>query len=174
MTEKRFCLQCDDGTELVHGHLDMPITVGTITGLVASVSGWHCPICGECEFDESEAQRYADTLNQLRERAAICQGQALRTARKRLHLSQRDAGLLFGGGASAFSEYERGKTQPHKSTILLLGLLEKHPELICEIRPDGGAALSTVNLKNAVDSSHPRLSRPPIRRQDRPSRRGVS
>ncbi|WP_083091550.1 type II TA system antitoxin MqsA family protein [Acidithiobacillus ferrivorans] len=58
----------------------------------------------------------------------------MRAARKRLHLSQRDAGLLFGGGASAFSEYERGKTQPHKSTVLLLSLLEKHPELIGEIR----------------------------------------
>nr|WP_255305440.1 type II toxin-antitoxin system MqsA family antitoxin [Acidithiobacillus ferrivorans] len=42
--------------------------------------------------------------------------------------------MLFGGGASAFSEYERGKTQPHKSTVLLLSLLEKHPELIGEIR----------------------------------------
>jgi len=40
---------------------------------------------------------------------------------------------LFGGGASAFSEYERGKTQPHKSTVLLLRLLDRHPELLSEL-----------------------------------------
>jgi HTH-type transcriptional regulator/antitoxin MqsA len=49
-------------------------------------------------------------------------------------LRQSGAGKLFGGGASAFSEYERGKTQPHKSTALLLRLLGKHPELLDELR----------------------------------------
>ena len=39
-----------------------------------------------------------------------------------------------GGGVTAFSEYERGKTQPHKSTVLLLELLGKHPELMQEVR----------------------------------------
>lgn len=42
--------------------------------------------------------------------------------------------FIFGGGASAFSEYERGKTQPHKSTVILLELLGKHPELMSEVR----------------------------------------
>lgn len=31
-------------------------------------------------------------------------------------------------------EDERGKTQPHKSTVLLLKLLDKHPELLDEVR----------------------------------------
>ena len=37
------------------------------------------------------------------------------------------------GGVNAFSEYERGKTQASKSTVLLLKLLDKHPELLKEI-----------------------------------------
>ena len=137
MTGKRFCLQCDDGTELVHERKDMIISVDGSTVTVPAIAGWHCPVCGECEFDAGEAQRYADALSALRKDAATRQGQALRAARKRLHLSQKDAGLLFGGGVSAFSEYERGKTQPHKSTVLLLKLLEKHPELMNEIRRAG-------------------------------------
>ena len=60
--------------------------------------------------------------------------QSMRAIRKKLGLRQAEAGKLFGGGASAFSEYERGKTQPHKSTVLLLKLLDKHPELLDELR----------------------------------------
>ena len=51
-----------------------------------------------------------------------------------LGLRQVEAGHLFGGGSSAFSEYERGKTQPHKSTVLLFKLLDRHPELLDELR----------------------------------------
>jgi HTH-type transcriptional regulator/antitoxin MqsA len=134
MTEKRFCLQCDDGTELVHERRDMRVSIEAVSASIAGVSGWHCPICGECEFDEGEAHRYADTLQQLRKDVAHRQGEDMRNARKRLHISQKEAGILFGGGASAFSEYERGKTQPHKSTVLLLKLLGQHPELLQEIR----------------------------------------
>lgn len=60
----------------------------------------------------------------------------MRDIRKKLGLKQAEAGKLFGGGVSAFSEYERGKTQPHKSTILLLKLLNKHPELLDEVRAE--------------------------------------
>ena len=60
----------------------------------------------------------------------------MRNTRLKLGLRQSDAGKLFGGGASAFSEYERGKTQPHKSTVLLLKLLDRHPELLDELRAD--------------------------------------
>jgi HTH-type transcriptional regulator/antitoxin MqsA len=58
---------------------------------------------------------------------------SLRAIRKKLGLKQAEAGRLFGGGVSAFSDYERGKTQPHKSTVLLLKLLDRHPELLKEL-----------------------------------------
>jgi len=57
----------------------------------------------------------------------------LRAIRKRLGLKQAEAGRIFGGGVSVFSAYERGKTQPHKSTVLLLRILDKHPELLDEM-----------------------------------------
>jgi HTH-type transcriptional regulator/antitoxin MqsA len=133
MSEKRYSLQCDDGTELVHGMKDMVETVDALSMTVPTVSGWHCPACGDCEFDDGEGQRYSAALEALRKSATERRAQELRAIRKKLGLRQAEAGRLFGGGVSAFSEYERGKTQPHKSTVLLLRLLDKHPELLKEL-----------------------------------------
>ena len=58
----------------------------------------------------------------------------LRTTRKRLGLKQAEAAAIFGGGVNAFSEYERGIRQPSKSTVLLLKLLDRHPELLDEVK----------------------------------------
>lgn len=134
MSETRYCLQCDDGTALVHGSRDLAYSYRSRTTTVPAVSGWHCPVCGECEFDDGEGKRYSEAVDAFsaavdRELAA-----SLRAIRKKLGLKQAEAGRLFGGGVNAFSEYERGKTQPHKSTVLLLNLLDKHPELLKELR----------------------------------------
>ena len=134
MSEQKFCLQCDDGTLLVHGTQDLVAKVGKLEATVPAVSGWHCPACGECEFDPGEGQRFSAATEALRIEWNKQRGAALRASRKKLHLRQSDAGRIFGGGETAFSEYERGKTQPHKSTVLLLELLGKHPELMQEVR----------------------------------------
>ena len=56
------------------------------------------------------------------------------SVRKKLQLDQRQAGEIFGGGVNAFSRYETGKARPSISTIKLLKLLDKYPELLEEIR----------------------------------------
>ena len=136
MNEKpRYCLQCDDGTQLAYAAKDMVETIDGFSATVAAVHGWHCPVCDECEFtDAADSERHAATLSLLRQQVNEQRASSLRAIRKKLGLRQAEAGSLFGGGASAFSEYERGKTQPHKSTVLLLKLLDRHPELLAEIR----------------------------------------
>lgn len=138
MADPRFCLQCDDGTVLVHGERDVRIEIDGLTTVVPGVAGWHCPVCGECEFDDGSGQRYNAALAALRAEVEQRRAARLRAIRRKLGLNQAEAGRLFGGGASAFSEYERGKTQPHKSTLLLFKLLDKHPELLDEIRAGCG------------------------------------
>lgn len=132
----RYCLQCDDGTALKYGAQDMVETIDGFSVTIPAVRGWHCPVCGECEFDldAGDGARYGAALTALRKQANERRAADLRATRKKLGLKQAEAGRLFGGGASAFSEYERGKTQPHKSTVLLLKLLDRHPELLAEIR----------------------------------------
>lgn len=54
--------------------------------------------------------------------------------RKKLKLSQREAGLLFRVGEKAFDKYERGLVEPSGPTVQLLRLLDRHPELIDDLR----------------------------------------
>ncbi len=140
MRKKRFCLQCDDGTLLTHGVKDLSETLDGHTLTVQSVSGWHCAKCDECEFDDGEGKRFSAALDELRCSMVEQRAREFRAIRKKLGLRQAEAGRLFGGGVSAFSEYERGKTQPHKSTVLLLKLLDKHPDMLAELTHDAAAS----------------------------------
>ncbi len=58
----------------------------------------------------------------------------IRRMRAKLKLSQREAGSLFKVGENAFDKYERGLIEPSGPTIQLMTLLEKHPELLDELR----------------------------------------
>ena len=113
---------------------EVSITVAGQTAIAPAVSGWHCPVCGEIEFARrASSTRYDKALAALHKVADKQRADSVRAIRKKLGLRQSDAGKLFGGGVSAFSDYERGKTQPHKSTVLLLQTLDKHPELLDEV-----------------------------------------
>jgi HTH-type transcriptional regulator / antitoxin MqsA len=54
--------------------------------------------------------------------------------RRKLELDQREAAEIFGGGVNAFSRYENGKTRPPLALIKLLKVLDRHPELLQEVR----------------------------------------
>jgi HTH-type transcriptional regulator/antitoxin MqsA len=54
--------------------------------------------------------------------------------RKQLALDQREAAEIFGGGVNAFSRYENGKTKPPLALVKLLKVLERHPDLLAEVR----------------------------------------
>ncbi len=102
---------------------------------VPAVDGWHCPECGEIEFVTAEgAKRYSDAVSAAMDAIHSAEQKQLRATRKRLGLKQAEAAAIFGGGVNAFSEYERGIRQPSKSTLLLLQLLDRHPELLSEVR----------------------------------------
>ena len=54
--------------------------------------------------------------------------------RKKLALDQREAAEIFGGGVNAFSRYENGKTRPPVALVKLLRVLDKHPDLLAEVK----------------------------------------
>jgi len=102
--------------------------------VVAKVKGWFCQSCNEALFADGEGVRYAAELDSFVADVDKRQIEELRRIRKKLHLTQKEAARLFGGGVNAFSEYERGVTKPAKSTLLLFKVLDKHPDLVDEIR----------------------------------------
>lgn len=101
----------------------------TLTGL----SGWVCPSCHDGWFDEADQIRYAQASDELIHRARARESKELRRIRKKLGLTQKEAAKVFGGGVNAFSRYERGEIEPSTSTMKLLRLLDKHPELLEEV-----------------------------------------
>jgi len=130
----KYCLQCDDGTALELKIKDVTVRAQDVVRVVPEVAGWHCPKCGEVEFvDQDGSERHMAAMNAIWEDVRAKESVSLREIRKKLGLKQAEAGRLFGGGVSAFSDYERGKRQPHKSTVLLLKLLGRHPELLKEL-----------------------------------------
>lgn len=130
----RYCLQCDDGTELVHDCRDVEITYRNHRDTVRNVAGWHCPACGEIEYDAGEGERYRAALEALADKVTAEEAALLRDVRKRLGMTQRAAEALTGGGHNAFSRYERGEARPMAAVVNLFRLLDKHPELLRELR----------------------------------------
>ena len=129
-----YCLQCDDGTKLVHKRRDLTVQVKNQQATVKGVMGWHCPVCREVEFDPGEGQRYSATLEALADTVAAEDAATLRAIRLRLGLTQKAAAELTGGGHNAFSRYERGEARPLPAVVNLFRALDKHPELLAELR----------------------------------------
>lgn len=102
----------------------------TVHGLV----GEHCLDCGEVVFDQKSYDRYREASDSLIVSVNTRNAPDIRRIRKKLGLTQKAAAKLFGGGASAFSRYERGETQPPLALAKLLIVLDKHPELLNEVR----------------------------------------
>jgi HTH-type transcriptional regulator / antitoxin MqsA len=58
----------------------------------------------------------------------------IRRIRKKLGLTQVEAGQLVGVGKLAFSRYERGESPVPGPLVKLLRLVDRHPELVAEMR----------------------------------------
>jgi len=58
----------------------------------------------------------------------------IRRVRAKLNLSQREAGALLKVGENAFDKYERGLVEPSGPTGVLIGILDRHPEIVDELR----------------------------------------
>jgi HTH-type transcriptional regulator/antitoxin MqsA len=116
---------------------DIPFDYKSEHLVVEQVRGWFCESCNEALFADGEGARYADELDRFVAAVDSRQAEELRRIRRKLHLTQKEAAQLFGGGVNAFSEYERGVTKPAKSTMLLLKMLDKHPDLVEEVRMYG-------------------------------------
>lgn len=127
-------LHCDDGINLVRKRRDLEVQVQKHQATVKGVLGWHCPTCGDVEFAPREGKRYAAALEALSDTVAAEMAADLRAIWLRLGLSQAAAAELTGAGHNAFSRYERGEVRPLPAVINLFRALDKHSELLAELR----------------------------------------
>ncbi|NMG30030.1 type II toxin-antitoxin system MqsA family antitoxin [Aromatoleum evansii] len=122
--------------ELIHDTRDLPYTYKGETTTIAAVTGDFCPACAESVLDAAESDRVMREMRAFSKQvnAAIVDPSFIASVRKKLALDQREAAEIFGGGINAFSRYENGKTKPPLALVKLLKVLDRHPDLLNEVR----------------------------------------
>lgn len=138
MNEQLLCEECGKG------HLQESTWEGDFRhgdGLV-HVDRLECYVCDQCGADPvftnqirrnqlkiADAKRLADGL---------LTGADIHTLRQRLGLTQQEAAAVFGGGANAFSKYERGDVVQSVAMDRLLRLTGLAPFLLPVLRRMAG------------------------------------
>jgi HTH-type transcriptional regulator / antitoxin MqsA len=129
------CPSCA-AAELVSDTRDMPYTYKSESTIIPAVTGDFCPACGETVLEPGESVRVSAMMLEFNKQvnASIVDPDFIASVRKKLALDQREAAEIFGGGVNAFSRYENGKTKPSLALVKLLKVLDRHPDLLSEVR----------------------------------------
>jgi HTH-type transcriptional regulator/antitoxin MqsA len=129
------CPSCA-AAELVHDTRDMPYIYKGESTIIPAVTGDFCPACDESILDAEESRRTMKLMLEFNKQvnASIVDPDFIASVRKKLALDQREAAEIFGGGVNAFSRYENGKTKPPLALVKLFKLLDRHPDLLNEVR----------------------------------------
>jgi HTH-type transcriptional regulator / antitoxin MqsA len=129
------CLNCG-AKKLIRDTRDVPYTYKGESTVLPQVTGDFCAACDESVLDAAESRRTMSLMLAFNKQvnASIVDPDFIASVRKKLDLDQREAGEIFGGGVNAFSRYENGKTKPPLALIKLLRVLDRHPDLLDEIR----------------------------------------
>lgn len=97
-------------------------------------TGDGCPVCGEVLLTDEGDRLFDEQVSAFKKSVSNDYPAYIRLVRDKLGLTQKEAGEMFGGGVNAFSRYELGKVSPPLSLLVLFQLLERHPQLLAEIR----------------------------------------
>lgn len=122
--------------ELIQDTRDVPFSYKGESTIIPAVTGEFCPACDEVILNREHGDRYSELIGvfQRQVNAAFVDPNYITRVRRKLDLDQRQAAELFGGGVNAFSRYENGKTKPPLALVKLFKLLDRHPDLLDEVR----------------------------------------
>jgi HTH-type transcriptional regulator/antitoxin MqsA len=129
------CLACG-AVELVTDTRELTYIYKGESTVIENVTGEFCPACDEVVLNAGESQRVSVAMLSFNKQvnAARVNPDFIASVRKKLLLGQQEAAEIFGGGVNAFSRYETGKTKPPLALVKLLKVLDRHPELLDEVR----------------------------------------
>jgi HTH-type transcriptional regulator/antitoxin MqsA len=129
--KKRQCPVCMEG-HLERKKKQIKLEYLGYSCLVGSTALW-CDTCDEGIYEGVDAVKADEQLAEFYEQIKTEIASDIKRIRLRLGLKQGEAGKIFGGGKNAFSRYETMQVEPPRSTVLLLGLLDKNPELLKQL-----------------------------------------
>ncbi|SDP36134.1 type II toxin-antitoxin system MqsA family antitoxin [Selenomonas ruminantium] len=93
--------------------------------------GWYPADIDEGTFTDEDMKVYDRALNQVKAEAEnLLLPNDIRSIRKKLKLTQVQAGTILGGGKKAFQKYESGEILPSRAISNLLKLLSLQPNLL--------------------------------------------
>jgi HTH-type transcriptional regulator/antitoxin MqsA len=121
MTETR--IHPETGKTLRRGIRPQTVSFGSMTRVV-DVPGWYPDDDSDSMHSGSDLFESDRVFQELRADYAA----HVRKVRKRLRLTQEEAGELIGGGRRAFQKYESGAMPPSDAAVGLIEVLDRHPE----------------------------------------------
>ncbi len=90
--------------------------------------GWYCDASEESTHTGADMKVSDRMLNRLKARTeGLLEPEEIRRIRRKLDLTQADAGQLIGGGPRAFQKYETGDLLPSRAISSALTLLDHDP-----------------------------------------------
>lgn len=90
--------------------------------------GWYCTESDESMHTGKDMHTSDRMLNLLKARVeGLLEPEEIKRIRKKLGLSQADAGEIIGGGPRAFQKYEAGDLLPSRAISSALLLLDNNP-----------------------------------------------
>jgi HTH-type transcriptional regulator/antitoxin MqsA len=105
------------------------VTVGSMSRIV-DVPGWYPDDDSDSIHGGGDLSASDEAFRALRAAYAA----HVKAVRKRLNLTQEEAGRIIGGGRRAFQKYESGVTPPSDAAVGLLEILDRHPEEVETLR----------------------------------------
>lgn len=115
------------------------VRVGSLSQVV-DVPGWYPDGEGDAIHSGADLKDSDAVFQSLRARYAA----HVRDVRKKLKLTQEEAGIIIGGGKRAFQKYESGANPPSDAAVGLIELLARHPEEVETLRGIRPIAAETI------------------------------
>jgi HTH-type transcriptional regulator / antitoxin MqsA len=97
--------------------------------------GWYCDASDESIHTGADMKLSDRMLNRLKAKVeGLLEPEEVRRIRKKLKLTQEQAGQLIGGGPRAFQKYETGDLLPSRAISSALTLLDHAPETLAILK----------------------------------------
>jgi len=113
----------ETGKTLWRGVRPQTVTFGSMSRTV-EVSGWYPDDDSDSIHSGADLAESDQVFRELK----AAYGAHVRRVRKKLKLTQEEAGRLIGGGRRAFQKYESGAMPPSDAAIGLIEILGRRPE----------------------------------------------
>lgn len=121
------------------------VRVGSLSQAV-DVPGWYPDGEGDAIHSGADLKDSETVFQTLRARYAA----HVRDVRKKLKLSQEEAGVIIGGGKRAFQKYESGANPPSDAAVGLIEVLARHPEEVETLRSIRPVATETIGRSSGT------------------------